>query len=333
MNKIDDPSGASKGTLGEGFERYDPDLFDFLPLNLWDARKRLANGTVKLIGKAPIAARWTTIPVVSRAVRRRCRAELRNMGIRLKPNQLVIDIDPRNGGDKSFAALCFDIGLDPDTWPCVVTGSGGLHYYLLLPDGFAVQETLEDLPGLEFKSVGRQVVAAGSRHPNGKLYRWASTAPDIRKGVPTAPRALLRAIRQADRGSNGGGDGGQYTVEQLARALARLDVLDFRDEFEWRQLMFSCHHATNGDGERLFVDWSAGDPQFAGASADVLARWRSCGNKPNAITYRTLNRILREHGAADAQVAPDVAEDEFPDNPNDTEDVRDSYSNVKDSRR
>jgi hypothetical protein len=96
--------------------------------------------------------------------------------------------------------------------------------------------------------------------------------------------------------------------------------------------MFACHHATNGDGEHAFIDWSAGDPQFAGASADVQMRWRSCGSKPNAITYRTLNKILRDHNAADAQVA-DVADDEFPDNYYDVEDIRDSYSNVKDSRR
>lgn len=299
--------------FGYGFCRYDPDAFDFLPLHLWNARKCFADGTVKLLGKAPIAARWTTVQVNSRAVRRRCRAEKRNMGVRLKPTHLVIDIDPRAGGDESFLVFCCEVGLDPDVWPCVITGSGGRHYYLMLPDGFALQETFDNFPGLEFKSVGRQVVAAGSRHPNGELYRWSPDHPDIREGVPMAPRALLRAIKQADRGGNGGGDGGQFTVEQLARALSRLDVLDFRDESKWRRLMFACHHATNGDGERLFVDWSAGDPQFAGASGDVRTRWRSCRSKATAITYKTLNHILREHDAADAQVAEDVPLDEFPD--------------------
>ena len=69
--------------------------------------KRLPLGTAKPLGKAPLASKWTTIKVVSRAVRRRCLAELRNMGIRLKPNQLVIDIDPRNGGDDVFESFAF----------------------------------------------------------------------------------------------------------------------------------------------------------------------------------------------------------------------------------
>ena len=143
---------------------------------------------------------------------------------------------------------------------------------------------LDDYPGVEFKSIGRQVVAAGSRHPNGKLYRWSRKHPDIRKGIPMAPTNLLNAIRRPNRGHNSTGEGGVYTPEQLAAMLARLDVLEFQDQYEWRQLMFACHHATDGDGEAEFVAWSAGDPNFAGDSASVVKRWRSCRDKPNAVT-------------------------------------------------
>ncbi len=302
---------VTKDRFGAGFERYDSDLFDFLVLHRWNRRKVLFKGAVKPLGKAPIAANWTTIPIDSKATRRRCIAEGRNMGIRLRPDQLVIDIDPRNGGTAGFSSLCFDIGLDTRTWPKVLTGSGGGHYYLRLPPDFAVTETLDDYPGVEFKSVGRQVVAAGSRHPNGRLYRWASNSPSPHR-APMPPVTLLNAIRRADIGSNGGGDGGQYSPDQLALALARLDVTEFQDHGDWLRLMFACHHATDGDGEAVFVDWSASDPQFAGHSAIVSKRWRSCRNKARAITYRTLNKILRDHDAADAQVAPDVADDEFP---------------------
>ncbi|KRR10841.1 hypothetical protein CQ12_21475 [Bradyrhizobium jicamae] len=341
MFKLANPPVPAKGTFGRGFERYNPDTSDFLALHMWNARKRLPNGTLTAIGKAPIARKWTTIRVVSRAVRRRCLAELRNMGIRLKPNQLVIDVDPRNGGDASFAALCFDIGLDGDEWPRVYTGSGGWHCYMAKPEDVLICETLDEYPGIEFKSKGRQVVAAGSRHPDGGLYRWSVDHPDIRKGIPMVPTALLRVIARKDSGHNGGGDGGQYTVEQLARALERLDVTEFRDQFEWRNLMFACHHATNGDGERVFMDWSASDPQFAGDSAIVQKRWRSCGDKSNAITYRTLNKILRERGAADAIPPRDVSHDEFPDDMvrdvpiSKTEGYRDAttsrYVNVRDA--
>ncbi|BAL73743.1 bifunctional DNA primase/polymerase [Bradyrhizobium cosmicum] len=305
-----------KGTHGAGFERYDPKQFDTLPLHIWNAKKRLFSSKVVHLGKAPIEKRWTSktiTPAISRATRRRCLGEGRNMGIRLRANQVVVDVDPRNGGDKTFLTFCADFGLDPSEWPCVITGSGGWHFYLLLPDGAAVQEMVDGYEdGLEFKSLGRQVVAAGSRHPNGRLYRWSREHPDIRDGVPMAPRRLLSTIRRT-RGLNSTGAGGQFTVEQLERALSRLDATDFRDEGNWRQLMFACHHATDGDGEYAFVAWSASDPQFAGDSASVISRWRSCSNKALSITYRTLNRILREHDAEDAQVAGSVNFDDFPD--------------------
>ena len=84
-------------------------MFDFLTLHQWNATKRFHMGTVKPLGKVPVATKWTTIKVASRAVRRRCLAELRNMGIRLKPTQLVIDIDPRNGGDVGFQKICVSV--------------------------------------------------------------------------------------------------------------------------------------------------------------------------------------------------------------------------------
>ena len=317
------PNAKPQVTFGADFERYDPNVFDFLTLHLWNATKRFPMGTVKPLGKVPVAAKWTTTKVASRAVRRRCLAELRNMGIRLKPNQLVIDIDPRNGGDDGFRSLCFDIGLDEGEFPCVLTGSGGRHYYLRLPEGVSVVEMLDAYPGVEFKSVGRQVVAAGSRHPNGKLYRWSRKHPDIRDGVPVVPTNLLNAIRRPAYSSNAGA-GGEYTPDQLAAMLARLDVTDFQDEAAWRQLMFACHHATGGDGEAEFVAWSAGDPNFAGDSASVVKRWRSCRDKANAITAGTLRHILREHDAADVIPPRDVPEDDFPDDIRDATDARTS---------
>ena len=46
------------------------------------------------------------------------------------------------------------------------------------PADVLIRETLEDYKGVEFKTgAGRQVVAAGSRHPNGKYYKWSSRPP------------------------------------------------------------------------------------------------------------------------------------------------------------
>ena len=54
--------------------------------------------------------------------------------------------------------------------------------------------TLKDFAGVEFKSVGRQVVAAGSVHPETFLhYVWDETGVPL-KNAPPCPAGLLTAI-------------------------------------------------------------------------------------------------------------------------------------------
>ena len=81
-----------------------------------------------------------------------------NLGTRLKPNQLVLDIDPRNGGEESFERLCIDVGVDLDHAPRCRTGGGGWHYFLTKDAELIIGKNLKAYPGVDF-SVGRQVVA------------------------------------------------------------------------------------------------------------------------------------------------------------------------------
>jgi hypothetical protein len=305
--------GRRLGPFGKGFEAYDPDVFDLIALHFWTDKRRQPKGTTIQLGKAPINARWSTMCIDSRRTRARCLDESRNMGVRLKINQLVIDADPRHylNGSDSFSMLCLKLGLNEKDWPRVLTGSGGFHCYLCLPEGALLRETLNAFPGIEFKSIGRQVVAAGSRHPNGKYYKWSSNHPSLRAGLPMVPRPLLQAIRRPICMPREGGDGGVYDADQLAMMLAALDVEAFGEHEDWLQLMFACHHATAGTGEGVFVQWSTSDPHYQDHEEIISARWRSCGtSRIGAITYRTLNRILRKHGAGHLIPIPD---DEFPD--------------------
>src|SRR6266702_8544099 len=50
---------------------------------------------------------------------------------------LVVDIDPKNGGDQSWDQLKADLGIaDVPTLTCL-TGGGGRHFYFALPNGLA----------------------------------------------------------------------------------------------------------------------------------------------------------------------------------------------------
>jgi len=280
--------------------------FTLIPLHR-PGDKSKKHGRVRKDGKRPLDFNWTTKTYKSSDVLARGLKEQRNIGVRLKSDQLVIDVDPRNGGDDGFTKLCLDLGLDSEAWPCVVTGSGGFHFYMSKPSDLLIVDTLEGYTGVEFKSKGRQVVAPGSVHPDtGKTYRWRSP---FKGKMPAAPSTLLDAISRPARSDEASG-GGQYTQEQIARALEALDPTEFRDHDTWLRLMMACHHASDGDARHEFIEWSTMDPSYA-HDADIIGRrWDSLhGEKAGAITYRTLNKILADHGAASRQVAGDIDDD------------------------
>lgn len=90
----------------------------------------------------------------------------------LKSGLLVVDVDPRNGGDEGLKALEALHGSLTKT-RSVSTGSGGYHFYYQLPE---ISDALQfrgklAFPGIDLKVDG-YVVAPPSIHPNGKPYRW-----------------------------------------------------------------------------------------------------------------------------------------------------------------
>lgn len=232
-----------------------------------------------------------------------------NMGLRLGADDLVIDYDPRNdpAGD-SFTRLVKDKDLKPDTFPCVDTGGGGQHYFLQLPPGVKITTTLEAYPGVEFKTLGTQVVCAGSIHPTtGRHYLWDDMLPPL-SDVPEAPASLVEAILRPlhDFKSSGGGT---HSPEEVAAMLEGLDPADFSDEQKWRELMMACHHASGGDAREEFIAWSWGDPDYANDER-IGPRWDSLHtDKPGGITVQTLYKALSDAGRSDLIPRADAASD------------------------
>lgn len=89
---------------------------------------------------------------------------------------VAIDIDNHNPaalGADTIADLEDSYGPLPDTWR-QITGSGGAHILLRLPDGTAVRNDAGKLlgPGVDIRADGGQIVAAPTIHPNGRPYEW-----------------------------------------------------------------------------------------------------------------------------------------------------------------
>lgn len=87
-------------------------------------------------------------------------------------NLVVIDIDPRHGGDASLKELEASFGQLPKSFR-VRTGGGGLHIYLRHP-GFEIPNSTGLVPGVDIRGNGGLVVAPPSRHVSGGLYEWIS---------------------------------------------------------------------------------------------------------------------------------------------------------------
>ena len=241
-----------------------------------------------------------------------------NVGVRLRPTDLVIDVDPRNyeSGDHPLGRLAKAVDVDFGAYPTVVTGSGGLHIYMTLPEPHQVLNELADFKGVEFKSHGRQVVAAGSTHPDtGKPYLWDDDplAMPLDSGAPEAPSALIELIRKpvSDQSRAEAGD---IEPELLAEMLEALTVEDYRDHTEWLNLMMACHHATSGAGVEEFVEWSTSDPEYGQHGEVIRNRWDSlrCDGPGRSVTKATLFKALKEAGRIDL-IPRTSAEDDFAD--------------------
>jgi len=239
--RVNDAAGHVAATpsleFAEGYRRV---RLDLIPLRRRD--------------KMPADRRWQARDYDQVEVLERARRDSLNLGVRLPADVVVVDVDPRNfpEGRDSLAELAADIGLDLASAPHVLTGNldhPGHHYYFRKPVGAALLDSVEGFEGVEFKSLGRQVVAAGSVHPTGGLYRWASDSPPLHD-MPDLPARLVEMARRSDRPKKQAAGAGELTPEQLAKTLEQLDPCNFGENQHdrWRDLMMACHFATEGEG-------------------------------------------------------------------------------------
>lgn len=89
---------------------------------------------------------------------------------------VVVDIDPKNDGDRSLAALEVRHGPLPATIESM-TGGGGRHVYFAHPSR-EVRNRVGLAPGIDLRGDGGCIIVPPSVHPSGKRYRWkAGHAP------------------------------------------------------------------------------------------------------------------------------------------------------------
>lgn len=89
---------------------------------------------------------------------------------------VVLDVDPRNGGEESLTDLVAEFGELPATLASR-TGGGGRHLWFAAPPWSL--PSVELAPGIDLKGEGGMVVAPPSRHASGTAYAWKDPNADL----------------------------------------------------------------------------------------------------------------------------------------------------------
>lgn len=117
----------------------------------------------------------------------------------------VIDVDVHKGGDDALVDARRALGELPDTVE-VVTGSGGRHIYLSVPEGVSVRCSAGQLgAGLDVRGDGGYVVAPPSLHQSGRRYAWEAGSDPDEVDVAPMPGGWMERLTARPRSVGGAG--------------------------------------------------------------------------------------------------------------------------------
>lgn len=267
---------------------------DLIPLHVFN-KQTIRKGKTQIRGKTPIYGNWTKRDKNVKETLLKAK-EGHNVGYRLGATDLIIDVDPRNFKDQdSLNDLCEFLGVEDlaDICPTVLTGSGGYHYYMTKPANMTIRKATDKFKGIDFLTKGAQIVAAGSKHPNGNFYEWDDFAPEYIER-PAAPKKLLGLLEYVAPEQSS--DGGEITGEQLTRLLDQLPVEEFSEHDDWFKIMCAAHHGTAGSGINEFLEWSLSDLDRDDDKHEIKVRWDSLSQKPVSTTVKSLYKAVKAWG-------------------------------------
>jgi hypothetical protein len=137
---------------------------------------------------------------------------------------IVVDEDPRHGGDLTLADLEAQHGKLPET-AVSFTGGVGAHYFFRYL-GEPIRSGTGVLgPGLDIKSDGGYIIAPPSRHASGRDYEWeVSSHPDE---VPIAALPAWIWIRANAPTGHGSSQPQTFTSPKLETTTSQLDLTKY----------------------------------------------------------------------------------------------------------
>jgi hypothetical protein len=157
-----------------------------------------------------------------------------NLGV-VTDRLVVVDVDPRHGGDESFRALEAEHSEMPPTWR-VLTGGGGEHVVFACPDGVEITNVVAeqtDTPplgrGIDIRARGGYIVAPPSRHISGRPYAWSVDHHPAETELAPAPDWLIERLtaRTTSTADNAGAPA--MTPPEVWQRLTDKIIREYRD--------------------------------------------------------------------------------------------------------
>lgn len=168
-------------------------------------------------------------------------------------NLVVIDIDPRHGGEDNLHSLEERHGPLPRTLT-VQTGGDGRHLYFAAPaDPVPLRSRVALVGGIDVRAEGGLVVAPPSIHPSGRAYAWIDDeeAPQDPSALPRWMVSLIR--RRSDHSGH--------------------------DAHHWRRLV--ADGVSEGERNSAIASF-AGHLNWCGVDSDVIKELMLCWNRVRA---------------------------------------------------
>jgi hypothetical protein len=156
---------------------------------------------------------------------------------------VVLDIDPRNGGDESLELIQSGIEAFPNTVQAI-TGGGGQHLYFAWTD--KVQGNRSGfLPGLDLKTDGGYVIAPPSRHASGFGYVWEVSYHPDQTPIAPMPQSLVELINAKPT---------PFSIEPSKAQTAKAIPEGQRNDALFKRAIRLCNQGLNADEVLLLVE-------------------------------------------------------------------------------
>ena len=203
----------------------------------------------------------------------------------LGEHDLVIDVDPRNGGTESFTKLCKDHPLlyGYDFSPSLYTPRGGYHIYTRAKSlGDHSKVKLKEYPGIDFMRKGLFTVMSGSCR-KGISYEYDPLFMGM-EALPVLPLTLQKELKRASKGKQG-----RTTINKVSMALDDVPP----DEYETWLKVGMALHSWRDDAIDLWDEWSRKSKKYKGEK-EVRTKWESFTSSDDGITISTLFFMANE---------------------------------------